>query len=136
MPRCPDCNKFVSIEMGDPEIDSSEVNDSVIQGVIHLTKTCMECGTELEEAYPEFEIDIQGQVPEGKGEGEHDMKDECEWSIGDEEAESNERSEGRGRYMKMFYGADLTFSVICSCGHEAEVTGDVFEQASYFDSLV
>ena len=136
MPRCPDCNKFVSIEMSDPEIDSSEVNDSVIQGTVHLTKTCAECSTELAEAYPEFEIDIQEHVPEGKGEEEHDMKEDCEWSIESEEAENSEKTEGKGRYAKTFYGAGLTFAVKCSCGHEAVVEGEVYEQASYFDELV
>ena len=129
MPRCPDCNKFVSVEMSDPEIDSSEVNDNTIQGVVHLTKTCAECSTELEEAYPEFEIEVEEQ--EGHKQGEN-----CSWTIESEEAETNERSEGSGRYMKMFYGATLTFSLQCECGYEVDVSGDVFEQASYFDSLV
>jgi len=131
--RCQDCNKFVSLEMGDPEIDSSEVNDNVIQGTVRLVKQCSECGQEMESAYPEFEIDIQEHVPEGKEEGEHDMQEDCEWSIESEEAEQSERGEGFGRYMKTFYGADLTFNVICSCGFEAVVTGLAEEQASSFD---
>ena len=136
MARCPDCNRFVGIEMSDPEIDSSEVNDNTIEGTVHLTKTCSECSMELAEAYPEFEIDIQEHVPEGEKDGEHDMQEDCEWSIESEEAENSEKSEGSGRYMKMFYGATLTFEVKCSCGHEATVEGEVYEQASYFDDLV
>ena len=131
--RCEECSKFVSLEMGDPEIDSSDVNDSVIQGSVRLYKQCCECGTEMAEAYPEFEIDIQEHVPEGKEDGEHDMKEDCEWSIESEEVEQHERGEGFGRYMKTFYGAELTFQVQCSCGFEAEVKGITEEQASSFD---
>jgi hypothetical protein len=115
--------------MSDPEIDSSEVNDDCIQGIVKLTKTCAECGTELAEAYPEFEIVIEDEE-------DHKKEDSCDWSIESEEAESNERGEGRGRYMKTFYGADLTFNLVCSCGYEQEVTGTAEEQASYFDELV
>lgn len=47
--RCPDCNKFVSIEIAEPELEL-EVSDGEVTGTVRLVQICAECNTELAEA--------------------------------------------------------------------------------------
>lgn len=63
--RCPDCNKFVSLELADdPDVQSCEVEASedgktgLMRLTVHLIKICAECGTELAEKELELEVNV------------------------------------------------------------------------------
>src|SRR3990167_3992893 len=115
MPRCPDCNKFVSVEMGDPEanleVSDQEDGSALITGNVHIFTQCGECSTNLSESNldVEFKIEIQH---------EEDMTDEggCEganFDIESEEVVATDRFEGKGRGAKHFYGAEINVTVKC-----------------------
>jgi len=135
MPRCPDCNKFVPIEIEEVnETEGLEVQFCgeegeayEITGEVRLVKLCEECGTELEECLAEFQEEFDGD--------DHERTNECE--LQDPEETSIEGTDsGGGRYQKRMIGASVNVLVKCSCGWEEEVNITAEEAASYFDSLV
>lgn len=110
--RCPDCNKFVSLETQDPEADSLEVAESIndgnvnVTGTVRLVRTCGDCGTEMKETSLDIDQDIEIEA----------------WKTGDkltdlEISESGIESTetGGGRYQKNMIGFKL----------EVEVTGKI-----------
>jgi hypothetical protein len=56
--RCPDCNKFVSFEQGEPEAEL-EASGASLTGTIRIVLTCQECSTELKESTFDVEQDLQ-----------------------------------------------------------------------------
>lgn len=49
--RCPGCEKFVSLEMGDPEVQDSNVDtDGTVTITVRIVRTCADCGEEMKEA--------------------------------------------------------------------------------------
>ena len=105
--RCPDCNKFVSLdyeqEPEDMELDIS--SDGTITGSCTIYNNCADCGTALRTATVEFETSVDVDGHEGEG---HELAIE---------EESTERTyEGGGRYQKSWYGVEVTANVTCSCG--------------------
>lgn len=126
--RCPDCNKFVSYEMGEPDLQDCHLEDNQVFAEVRLVKQCVECSTELEEVTFSIESDVIDH-PHDELELEDDMP----------EVEITERTEGKGRYMKTFIGASVPFKVICQHeGCDFCFEGDLSDeiQASGFDSLV
>ena len=137
MPRCPDCNKFVSIEMADPEwiqepeiAMDTEIPDTVT-GELRLVQTCAECGEELTEAALEVEENFElSHNPDCEAKSDEPL----ELSY---DASNNDRMEGKGRSAKHFYGADITITLTCpKCKAETKVETMVEEQSSSFESLV
>jgi hypothetical protein len=127
--RCPDCNKFVSFDQLDPEIESS-IEGTEIVGTVRLVLACAECGGELKEANLDFQVDLEHTC-------EDENNDDSDLEIISEGGEVKDRYEGKGRRAKHFYGADLTFEVKCrDCEETFDVTTSVEEQASGFDELV
>jgi hypothetical protein len=115
----------VSIELAEPEINDLSYDDGEISLTVRLVKTCMECGEELAEAYPEATATIDHL---------EDHLDSIE--VDEINIEQVDRMEGHGRYAKMFYGADVTVEWKChKCGKGDTVEMHVEEQASYFDEL-
>lgn len=130
MARCPDCNKFVGIEMADPELELEVANEGTVTGTVRLVQTCSECGTELAEANLDVEVDVEVAHKEG-------CKQESGLSIEDESADNDDRYEGKGRGARHFYVANITGKVKCDeCAAEVEFETSVEEQASSFESLV
>lgn len=126
MPRCPNCEKFVSMEMGEPEIEV-QLDDKILTTTTRLVKACTDCGEELEEAYVESDA-IEVELPCGHSDIEANYEDD--WS-------DNTRFEGSGRYMKTFYGVEYKIAIVCNeCDTSEEVDMQAEEQAAYFDSLV
>ena len=124
--RCPDCNKFVGIEMADPELDLSLLEDEV-SGSVRLVQTCAECGTELAEAELNIEIPFEFKHSEGC---------DGQLELSDEEASNSDRFEGKGRGARHFYGVDFTATVSCpKCGVKQMIEGSDEEQSSSFDQL-
>jgi hypothetical protein len=139
MARCPDCNKFVSYEQAEPELDLSVdleedengvPGDATVSGSVRLVLNCGECGTEMAEANPDVEASVSLEHGEA---AEHDV------DIEGESAEANDRYDGKpgtpSRYRRHFYGADITGTIKCSCGAVAELECSVEEQAGGFESL-
>lgn len=133
--RCPDCNKFVSNDAeSDPEVEEIEITEEPTAAVppnaeegsgavdshpgqvtarVRITVNCAECSTELKEHNFETEAELPEAVVDHVGEG-HEL------SVEEESSERTERSEGKGRGTRQFYGYQLTAKVTCSCGKLGE----------------
>lgn len=135
MPRCPNCNKFVSVELADPEeqdldasFDDKDKSQGSVSLEVRLVKTCADCGEELEEATLNLEEDFTLTHDEGCPD---DAKAEATATL-----DSTDRQEGKRRSAKTYYGVDAQVSVTCSgCEAKAEVKMEGEEQASAFESL-
>jgi hypothetical protein len=139
--RCPDCNKFVGLETGEPEADLSveaaEDNKSAqITGTVRLVRCCAECGGEMKETT--FDVDEQVDLS-----GEQ-IDERAEVVAAEIEVTNIESTEsGGGRYKKNMIGYNLTYtvSVPWKLGKEegaAEIEGNLADaaQASAFDEMV
>jgi hypothetical protein len=62
--RCPDCNKFVSNNEADPEVqdDSPALEDGGVSVEVRIVNECADCGTELTEANFEQTVDFDAEV--------------------------------------------------------------------------
>ena len=138
--RCPDCNKFVPQELGEPEVQLDLTDERqegqkmvAISGDVRVPITCGECGTELKEGT--FTVDTEVEVDGHRGEG-HEL------SVEETSTEGIERQDGKpgtpSRYRRTYYGAIVSFEVRCLCGKLEAVEGDWSDdmQASSFDELV
>lgn len=133
--RYPDCNKFASMEMGDPEADSVDFDgEGTISANVRIHRDCTDCGTELKEASFDAEITLdEGQlawVKEHSGEG-HSI--DCE-EMG---CEATERTTGSNRGLESFYGFSLVVQLTCSCKGDPspEITLEDDVQASHMDEM-
>lgn len=130
--RCPDCNKFVGNDQMDPEVESLDVNGDQITAQVRIANACDQCSTELTEASLEMEDDISAEL-----EAHREKCKDAEFTAEETESERDTKGEGKGRYMKTFYGAKVSYSVTCSeCDklvHEGELSD--FIQASCMDPL-
>lgn len=130
MARCPNCNKFVSLEQAEPEV-TAQVNGDVVDLDVRMVLTCAECGEELLEAEVSDEFTIDN----------HDCED-AEYEEVDTTAEATDRYQDKDRHGKLiksmryrrhYYGANGTVVVECSkCKQYVDVPFDVEEQASSF----
>jgi RecJ-like exonuclease len=145
MARCNDCNKFVSY--GDPEFTvnlDATVNDEGIEvtGDIEMQLTCAECAGTLKSTT----FDVCEQVGDEKfligskthfKRGEWEKKSEdMSVDMNDNEPEGTERSEGKGRYAKKFYGYEMTVDLTVTFGEDEAVASVTLKddcQASSFD---
>lgn len=106
--RCPDCNKFVSMEPGDPEAEL-HLDDGQVIGTVRIVMNCAECNTELKESNFDIELDVPEEILKAhSGEGHELDLDESDF-------ENIDKSEGKGRYRKTYYGAHGDISLCCSC---------------------
>ena len=135
--RCSDCNKFVSFDEQDPEIEDISVDDEgSVQANVRIVNACDQCGAELKEATLDMETDdpcdaYRLHLEDVKGEAK-DHKLEVE----ETSSSRTQRSEGKGRGTKTFYGATIDYKVTCGCGkfeHEGTMEDDT--QASSMDEM-
>lgn len=130
--RCPDCNKFVSLENGEPEEQSLEIahqdgNKFEVTGEFRLPRTCCDCGQELKEANFIFEFDTE---LEGVTEAERQNL-----SIEVTDIEVNES--GGGRYAKNVFSLSATFRIATDQRKVTTVDADSDQiNAGSFDELV
>jgi hypothetical protein len=97
-PRCPDCNQFVPLEHGEPEVEDISIEPTgEVNMTVRLTRLCENCGTEIREAT--IEVSTQVAIDE-----EHQDADKYEYEIDEPELEVDERTEGHGRWTKTFFG--------------------------------
>lgn len=138
MARCNDCNKFVSYGDIEAEIVGEQVDEDVLTAEVTITLTCAECGSGLKEVTTDFEHSIDHTCEGAEVEGDV-------FEIVSSDASGTDRLEDKDkkgkpiknhRYMRTFYGADLTFEVQCNrCKETFEIVGNVEEQASGFMEL-
>ena len=63
MARCSSCNKFVSFDESEPEVNNLEVDeDGHVTAEVRIVNACAECGEELTEANLEAEADHADEV--------------------------------------------------------------------------
>ncbi len=147
MARCTDCNKFVSLELGEsPELNLDVDAEGIVTGDVTISRTCAECGTELKSGTFEINLTIaeilahvqkhtDEQAAKDKAakdaadagiELPDDDSEEPELTIEDEEAEATERAKNK---RESFYGFRATFTVKCSCPegfeHSAEADDEM-----------
>jgi hypothetical protein len=137
--RCPDCNKFVGLEMADPEVESIEVSeDGTVTATVHIVRNCAECGTELKSADLEMECEVDVSGHDGSEEEEGESKGKVEHELSVEETGIEAIEEGGGRYQKSYFGAKVTFELSCSCDPSWHVQGEVEDKvaASEMEELV
>lgn len=155
--RCPDCNKFVGLELQDPEDVLLDVSDSLDGETLNLSVTmtarivrnCAECGQEMKEASLEAteEVEVDADSLKKCVEKKTKMKDDVpvetfDWFDGHgdlniEETSVDQIEEGGGRYAKSFFGASVSYIIKCQCGetvHEGTVEDKV--AASAMEELV
>lgn len=131
--RCPDCNKFVSLETGEPEEQSLEINHEDgdtyrITGEFRVPRNCAECSQELKEGV--FQFDFTTEVKDVKEEERKELAVEVE------SMEVNES--GGGRYAKNVFSISAEFRVATTERELATgIAGDSDElSAGSFEELV
>lgn len=120
--RCPDCNKFVGLEMQDPELEDIQVETSdpgfaTVTMTVRIVRACAECGTELKEATLEIEetVDLQEALKAlDEGTRAKLLTEDGDWGeevLEIEESGVEQIEEGGGRYAKSYFGAQVTFEI-------------------------
>lgn len=144
--RCPDCNKFVSFDSEtDPEIsDEAVAEDGTVTANVRIVNNCSECGTELKEATLELDLPADKELiahiakcPDAK-KPDGLTVDEISGSRTDriQRTDRHGKPIRNPRYMRRYYGADITASVACACGETIQLHGQVETQASGMEELV
>ena len=158
MARCPDCNKFVSLDSEqDPECSLDVDESGEVSGSIQIANACAECGTEMFTAEFDASVDATGIVRTEDSKTLSDFLSECKTTVEDiekdpdhdegedlevdlevEEAdlERTDRYEGKGRGQRHFYGARVGFTVKATfrgATHEFEGSVEDDIQASSMD---
>lgn len=154
--RCPSCNKFVSYDEPQCEVNSVELGDDHIHVSVTVQLNCADCGDTLKDAEIESEAQVEHTCkPEAERKPEWQPDPDykpAEGSANDEEQfeiESDRDPEGTSRlqtkdrngkdiksrrYMKSFYGFTIEPELKCrKCGESFSVTLAGEEQASGFN---
>jgi hypothetical protein len=139
--RCPDCNKFVSLDTSqEPEVDL-DVDETTgeVTGTVRIVNTCAECGTEMTEATFDVDVEFDGAEAHIKDHAGDDMVledlDKHELEMEDFAPDRDERYEGKGRGTKTFYRTEGTITVKCSCGMSWSQPWSDEIQASHMDEM-
>lgn len=146
--RCPDCNKFVGLELGEPEVNSLEVDETGIHGEVRLVQTCAECSGEMNEASVEIEQELPDEAAAHLEEHpDHTLSIQEDSSEADEDwrssasAEAYAKAHGKRispRYQRHYMSATIHATISCDkCEEtwEVEINSDEVS-AGEFDSLV
>jgi len=132
MPRCEDCTRFVSVEQADPELDIILYHRKgviSIFGSVRLVTCCGDCGSDIMEAYEDFQQELGFEHKEGGCNGELELRDE--------EGEVDCRMEGTGRHIQHFYGANIRAKVVCrGCEAALELEDHCEVPASLMEPLI
>lgn len=140
MPRCPSCEKFVSLEFA--EIEEPEASDETSDGTlavqVRLVRTCAECGDEMKTAELEIELDftdaIQAHMDEKHPEIDTNADDYTPTEVVGINMNTEQIEESGGRYAKSYFGASVeAFGDCALCGAEITATGSDKIAASQMD---
>ena len=133
--RCPDCNKFVSMEMSEPELESELEFDpeiGTILGTVRIERTCAECGTLLKEGQLEMEGELVGEdaaMMEAHLKLHKKGPDQEVFEVHDVGLDAIEE----GSRKKSFYGAVVHFTIECSCDKNFAVSGSMEDKMAASD---
>jgi hypothetical protein len=122
--RCENCQKFVSLEMQDPEVSDLQVeycpppkedadgeHAFSVTGSVRIVRVCAECNLEMKEAT----LDIDQTIVLGENVDTQDWKEFAKkHDLGTVEVEdggAEALEEGGGRYKKSYYGATLNLDI-------------------------
>jgi hypothetical protein len=106
--RCPDCNKFVGLEMDDPDLEDIDISDNgEITATVRIARKCADCGNDMKEAL----LEMSDEVPQDIA----DRHDGEKHKLSIEETAVEPIEEGGGRYAISYYGATVHYAVRCSC---------------------
>lgn len=147
--RCPDCNKFVSYDEPQCEVQDVDISETTLLATVAIALNCQDCGTTLKDAEVEDETEIKHTCKPEKDRPEN-WRESADFDEGEQfeveeqgEPEPNDRLENRDRhgkaiknprYMKRFYGFSLESDVRCrKCGEVFQVPTSGEEQASAFN---
>ncbi len=145
--RCSSCNKLCALNTMDPEAEFNDVDVGeggiTVSATVRLVRESECCNEEVKETTfdPEESIDweklksVEEHFDTKTGEP---LNDDHELLIDEGDIEQTERSEGKGRGLKTFYGFSAGFTVRCACDtskalYEGSLADDT--QASHFDDL-
>ena len=105
MARCANCNKSVSLEFQEPEVeDDPQVDsDGEVTCSVRLVRTSECCGDELKTAT----LEMSGKVIIPDEHKDHDLGARVE--------QVSQVEEGGGRYAKSYFGAEVEIEVHCAC---------------------
>ena len=143
--RCSDCNKFVGLEQGEPEVQDLEIDETgEVTGQVRVILTCADCGSEIKEAYIDLDetpsSELEDHIADHAEAGEDAESLEVE-EVSIEETDRMQTTDRNGkqiknwRYMRHFYGFELQVKITCSCGAEFEASICGEEQASAFEDM-
>lgn len=126
--RCPDCGKFVANDEQEPEVGDIDISDGSVEVDVRIVNACADCGTELTEATLQLSDDITGPASEHKCK-KIEKGEAPTFSAEETGSERTVRTEGKGRGMKTFYGAEVSYDVKCDlCDevvHQSKMSDDV-----------
>jgi len=133
--KCPSCNKFASIEQGEPELnidlEEADENKGRVTGDVRLVLNSACCGDEIAESTQDVEAEFDHPI--SSDDGKHEV------TIESESADATDRFDGKEgtpmRFRRHYYGADITVDLKCRCGWTGQVTMKAEEVASGFDDL-
>lgn len=114
--RCDCTNTFVSLETGDPEEQSAELNDGTISIEVRLTRNCSECGSEKKEYTFSMEQEIQESIDAHNAKFHPDAEQKSDLTL-DMDYDTDES--GGGRYKKNMISVNANYNVTCD-----DCTGD------------
>lgn len=133
--RCPDCQKFVSLDNVDPDVSdlSIELQNSMllITASVRCVRACAECGGELKEITHDFSEEVDPmelpQIKESK-ELQENLKD-IEFDIEPDSCEIEES--GGGRYAKNIIACVLAYRIKAKYqDHAFSYDGSMTEEAA------
>ena len=137
--RCPDCNKFVSLEIGEQEVSNIDVSesDATLEATVMLQ--CIECGgdmkqwninitTDLPEEAAAHQVDHPDHELEVKADGEGEVSDSYRPRKAPKPRKDGSIPKVPMRYQTHFYSFSAEATVKCSCGEE-------FDNISFSDEI-
>lgn len=141
--RCPDCNKFVGLELQDPEEQTLDVDkDGNVSGSVRIVRNCSECNQELKEAGLDIEVSVADEIEAHRKEHPECKDSELSVKADLEPVEDMQTTDRRGnriknpRYMKSLFGARADITVTCDhCGAEFTTEWQDTVSASSMDEL-
>jgi len=131
--RCQSCQKFVSMENGEPEVNDEELTSGSVFFSVRLTRNCADCGDELKEASFDHAQDHQAELDAHMAEKHEGEDADFELEIGDSEAGES----GGGRYHKNMIDVHVGYSIRCNLCDEAVLEGEFADSiaASGFEEI-